>query len=218
MYKFNFYFELTFLKLNLYILINNLQEFTRMKFIFLRGAIILLVISVITLMPCLLLYYLGYTPNLDWNQSATITQCKVYDHIITNKTCSVSCNCASITSVITCDTCYFECYDGYISVTYAIYNNTIEVISNNEFYDNVVDYLNNNYPINESVVCYYQSDDPYDVRVNYKNYIVYLVFFIIFVSLGSLILLVWLSCEIIFKCCYHRDSKNENNNVEMKEI
>lgn len=170
--------------------------------------------GILCLMPCLLLYYLGYEARTDWNKSAVETTCNIISHKIQDRECSYSCNChqtctSSTTSshcTTTCHTCYYTCYDGFIEVKYYIqdsdennkeYDKMIEVYNGYEYYDELYNKMTKNYPVGSQITCYYNSLKPDEVKLKLYEPTVYLAFSIIFAILGGIIVLGWIGFIIL---------------------
>jgi len=160
-------------------------------------------------MPCLLLYYLGYEARLEWNNNALVANCNVTDHKIIDKQCPYSCNCIRTCTgssnnqhcTTTCQTCYYTCFDGYIEVQYNdpydnIYKNLVEICDSYRYYIDVYNKLND-YPLNNNIKCFYNHNNPNEVKIDLYNPVVYFVFFIIFAVLGTIVLIAWIIFEII---------------------
>lgn len=200
----------------------------------LRGFGICLFVSICCLMPCLLLWYLGYEPRKDWNNDAIKTDCTVLSYEIQTEICSYSCNCyttcygsySSRTCTTNCQTCYRDCYDKYIWVSFEIRDqDKLQWLLNLTEFNNVTvgnitfeDYgelviarikifddkdgpgtgkLEKRFPIGEDVKCYYNKNNPTDVELNLKEHSVHFGFFIVFACLGFLICACWFFGEII---------------------
>lgn len=168
-----------------------------------RAIFIPVSILILCLMPALLLYFLGYVENTEWNNDAVETKCTVIGHKVKDDTCYYTCNCVHSTNTHTCATCEYECYHGYVDTNYTVdhinYNKTFGVYDSYEEKDDVVKKLNKNYPIGKKIDCYYQKDDPTDIKRGHVDTNVFLAFFIIFCIVGFIILVVWISLELYCK-------------------
>jgi hypothetical protein len=133
--------------------------------------------AICCLMPALLLYFLGYQVNSDWNHSRIDTGCLVVKHNVYAKTEYDSGREAYLTK-----------YNSYIVVEYTVENATLS----SELYvtkgkDERKEYvwLNKHYPIGETTTCYRDRDDPTIVRLDLKETGIFLGFFIVFIILGA---------------------------------
>jgi hypothetical protein len=176
-----------------------------MKWLLIRGLCVLLAIGIFSLMPALLLYYLGYSSIHSWNRDAVATTCQVINYTIVQHNCSYECNCYDICvkgCTTYCDTCYSTCYDSDIDVSYNTSNGTMFsqiIVYGNQGNPNVtINETLTHYPMNTTFTCYYESSNPSDVRLSYDTDTVYLAFFIVFIVLGGLGLLLWIGLEIGF--------------------
>lgn len=159
--------------------------------------IVFAITSICCIMPALLLYFLGYVANSNWDRAAIKTSCNVTAHQVEIDTCSYECGCYRTTSVTLCNTCYYTCFDGYITLDYVTsngiaYTNTIEIDAGWNYSDDVINDLNKNYPIGNSITCYYNPDNPTNVKLKLANTKVFFGFFIVFCCLGGLIVLGWI--------------------------
>lgn len=175
------------------------------------GALCLL--ALLCLMPALLLYYLGYQARMDWNNGAVQTDCVVVDGYIDIDTCSESCNCYQVCSGsgnqkschTNCNTCYYDCYDVYVRVSYSIDNDTniqseIKVKNDLRHRHDATKVLEKKYKVGSKKGCYYQEDNPTDVRFSLHNPTGYLAGFFIFVILGGLCFICFIGGLIYIYC------------------
>ena len=99
-----------------------------------------------------------------------------------------------------CDLCPYDCYDGSVVVNYTVVDVTPQytvssillVREGYEFESDVTVALNLDYPLYSANECYYQSDDPSDVRYSYDD------------GQGALIasiVLVTLAICLLYYCC-----------------
>jgi hypothetical protein len=176
-----------------------------MSRLWLRGCCVFLAISIVSLMPALLLYYLGYVPINSWNREATATMCQVVDYTMNQHQCSYSCNCRSMCGFKfgcsrACSTCYSTCYDGVIQVTYRVGNATqissITVEGDQGDPNATLSALTSQYPVGSVIPCYYESTNPSDVRLGFNSDHIYLTFFILCLVVGGVIVLIWLAYEL----------------------
>lgn len=190
-----------------------------------RGCCVLLVIGIVSLMPALLLYYLGYAPIYSWNHDAVATTCQIVGYSVVQHQCSYACDCTQTCAFKfgcsrSCSTCYSTCYDGVIHVTYPTGNITetssITVYGNQGNPNATQSDLSSNYLMDSLVRCYYESANPTDVRLGFNSDDTYLIFFIIFIVLGGLGVLIWISYEI---CRYRQTQREEKlaSSVELNE-
>ena len=183
-------------------------------FIFAALAVIA-IIGIFSLMPALLLYFLGVDPRANWNANAIKTECLILNQTAYREECSYDCNCIDRcswngnyqTCTRYCQTCYYPCWYGVINVSYTvpqngIYTSNIRVLDREPDVTSALYDLRQNYPIGNRIFCYYQEKNPTDVSLWYKGYTVYMVFFVIFVVIGGIILIG----ALIVGVCVCRDS------------
>jgi hypothetical protein len=77
-----------------------------------------------------------------------------------------------------------------------IYTTWDEVYSNEDSETEVLQDLEENYSNGTSAACYYQSDDPSDMRLELHSATVFLVFGIIFAILYGAAMLGWIGFEV----------------------
>ena len=169
-------------------------------------ALIVGIVLVILLFICLMLYFVGYKNANEWNNNAEETQCKVIQHKIINQQCSHSCNCVTVCSTgsdgkrtcyQSCQTCYYTCYGGNIVVSYLeTYTHEFNVYSYYSFQSEVTNSLNANYPINSNILCYYNVNNPGDVRLKMEDALGFYIATLVMGIIGLIILAVWLSLEL----------------------
>jgi hypothetical protein len=168
-------------------------------FIYWRGLIVIIVISVVFLMPALLLYYLGFEEGITWNRNAVETTCVITNTYIQTDAHPYNCNCTGTKSRRRCKTCYVNYYDGYIDVTYMADNTsfykTFQVYSSFKDFAIIENNMINNYPNDGNITCYYNPDNPSDSKLNLIDASGFLVVFIILCVLSALILFGWLGYE-----------------------
>lgn len=163
------------------------------------------------LLPCLLFLLLGYVPIHNNNKALVKTFCKIEDYDITYYVCEDTCNCG-----LDCiSTCYRNCTDINIHVSYIInnttYYSTVHVGDMNDY--------STKYPLDNNVVCYYRNDNISMVTFEHKDDIIHLVFFIIFllftvIIIGGIIALAYY--EFIEKTS--TIVTNNDKEIEMKDI
>lgn len=183
-----------------------------MNKIWIRIIIGISAVAICSLMPALLLYFLGYEKALEWNNSAIQTKCLVLENYVQDNTCSYSCNCYQTCSGSTnsrschqhCSTCYKICYDGYVTVSYNDtfdnnYKIDLRVYNSYSSSSSLKTKLNKKYPIGSNRDCYYQRENPRDVKLNSKkNPGIFLGFFITFLVIGFIGLIVWIIIEMFY--------------------
>ena len=97
------------------------------------------------------------------------------------------------------------CYDGSIFVRYLLtYTKSFKVTGG--IYTAVASYLNDNYPVNKIIPCWYQKNDVNDMELDLRNTTGILAFAIVVISLDCIGLLIWFCIE--WFCCrrYEMDS------------
>lgn len=155
----------------------------------------------------------GYVPRNNWNINSVKTECSVDKHIINEGQCSESCNCRTSctytgqTNVCSrhCQTCFYTCYRGYVDIDHTVYNivNETEMkygrniwIITNRWRNNVVNALNQKYPINSTLECYYASDEPIDIRLELEPHMEFLIASLVFFAFAAVIVIGGISFEI----------------------
>lgn len=134
------------------------------------------------------LYLINYQRPLNWNDNSVETKCTIVKHLITGSP----------------ENCK-ECYKGHINVNYrtdsGILNDNILVYRVETDLEYLKSQLQDNYPINSTLPCFYNPDDPSDVRDHLKQ--VSNIPYIILMTLGSLFFVIgslFLSYGIIRYC------------------
>lgn len=150
----------------------------------------------IILMPLLLLYFLGYEAKTKWNEGALETNGTVLDRTINQDTCTESCNCDDKG----CDICYYDCWIVILRLNYTDFNNktwdeSVEASSYLADYDKALD-IYNYFPIGKVVTCYYQKDDPSDVKMRLEKPIGYLIATGVVGGLGFIAIIAYVIVEI----------------------
>jgi hypothetical protein len=130
-----------------------------------RFIIVSSIIFFITLLPSILLYTLGYN-NIT-------TNCTIIDHRILKKSnCSYPCHCLKFVDNtdqfnVCFKRCHKACYIGVVHFRYQIdnydYNEMIQEIQTWK-YNETESYLNQYYPVNSILICYYEKDHHYIKR------------------------------------------------------
>lgn len=164
-----------------------------MKGFLLRGSIIVAIVCLVSLLPCLLIYYLGYNDKVRWNDTCIHTDCLIKNH-----------------SYIFGTNCRNTCYDALIALSYndtfndtfndtlgTNYINNVTVYRNRSNYSAIVTDLHTIYPIGGKVTCYYSPKDPNDVAISFRSAETEKTFIIFFVIIGFLFLFCWLTIETI---------------------
>jgi hypothetical protein len=168
------------------------------------------IISVlILLIPCILF---NSGVGREWNKNAVGSKCFIVDHIIAENKCSYACNCGNVCITIPdqeggtitrcrneCDTCWKLCYNGNIVVevnnletqVFALTDDTINKVSIE---------LNNKYPLNGTVTCYYYKNT---VKFSNEENLVYLGFYIFFTIVAGLVALITLLVELKINDFFH---------------
>lgn len=189
---------------------NKVQTEMDLKYILLRGGIILTLVSILCLLPALLLWFLGYKEKGDWNKTAVETNCLITDHKTPERSCSYSCNCHSTchkstdgqSCSTTCSTCYRQCWDEVMVLQYEYHYivYTKDWVVDTEYSEfEASEQLKEDYPIGSEITCYLNPNNPNDLRLELNNIAIFLGFFIVFVILGGLICSGWIVYESFIK-------------------
>lgn len=159
-----------------------------------------LVYLIVFLMPFLLLYFLGFIAHRDWNANSAETQCLITNHYVNDDTCSYDCACTTdADGQYSCQTCYYSCYKGTIQVSYLeAYTHNFDVILEEDYADTVRNKLAQYYPINSSLTCYYNKDNPSDVKLKREDHNAFYIASICVIVIGSIAFVVWAIVETVF--------------------
>jgi len=185
------------------------MQITKTSWILIRGGITFCSVSVFCFLPFLLLLFLGVQDRTNRNNNLVETTCTIENHFITVGICTESCNCITTctpigetTSCTTrCQTCEYTCYDGFITLEHRTSNDLpfrddVEVYPNRRSETSVENDLNNEYMIGSEIACFYESDNPSEIRLELHDVRIFLGFAITFVILGGLILFCWIAYEL----------------------
>jgi len=167
----------------------------------------------------------GYVANRNHNATQIPAECLCIDHLIVKSRCSYSCRCRTITydcgrtnlcSRTVCDTCYKDCYYGYVNLT--IVNVVYDVFKYVIRYDHehtVINYLNEHFPIGSSTKCYYDKDKHFDISFDLKDEEGPYVAGLVFCLLAALFLVAWGIFELtiliaycVNRCCFKHNKKS----------
>lgn len=162
-----------------------------------RGAFVWGTVLICCLLPALLLFFLGYQVRQDWNDSASETTCIVKDNkVYADGSCYIF------------GRGYYTCYKGYTTVSHIFKD--IEYTS--EFYiekddqeRDIVNYLDHAYAIGSDITCWFQKDEPSNIKLELDDSGIFLGFSITFMALSLIIVVLWLVYEVVDnadeKCC-----------------
>lgn len=163
-----------------------------------------LIITVIFTSIYLLLFFCGYKARNKWNEGAIETECKILDFIARPGTASYteSCRCRQVcgTSCSTvCETCSLPYYNGLLNITYLELYNVVIVVIENKYKDanSMLDELRSKYQINSTIPCYYQRDDPTNLKLHLDDVIVWLICSFIPVLFIVVLWITWATLDII---------------------
>jgi hypothetical protein len=156
----------------------------------------------ILLIPCILF---NSGVGREWNKNAVGTKCFIIDYIIVENECPYNCDCKTVCEIVPdgdggkvtkcfteCDTCLKVCYNGNV----VVYINNIEkevFALTDDTVDSVNLQLNNKYPLNGTVTCYYNKNI---VKFSNEENPVYFGFYIFFTIVAGLVALITLSVEL----------------------
>jgi hypothetical protein len=192
-----------------------------------RSVSVFVTYLIVFFMTFMLLYFLGYCNSFQWNQHAILTNATIIEHEILLRRCSERCNCHTYCSVISngkstytactthCDTCYYDCYDGIAIAAYSpqMENRTEELTFKIVAYEGSrKNYSLDQYPLNSTISVYYHSQDHTDVSLSLKDAKGYFVGAMCVISIGSFLLVVYLTVEIVFftkKYCQTQNLYNQ---------
>lgn len=188
-----------------------------MKNFLIRCGSVSIILSILCLMPALLLFLLGYEPRMTWNKTSIETECNVTSHVVEQSQCSESCNCRKTCTGTTnsrhcsrhCQTCYYTCYDSYITVEYkdesfSTFRSMILIENDKRRMDKLVNNLNKKYPLYNEITCYYNVDDPNQVKLKLYNPVGYMVGGILFLLFGGGLFIFYMVFEFNKSSSFHR--------------
>jgi hypothetical protein len=177
----------------------------------------------------MLCFTAGYINNKNFNEHQVYATCTVISSQVVSDRCSYSCNCDSKGQ--NCATCYYTCYNGWITVSIpAITQGTqVDVVDHLQTSNDVTLYLQNKYPLGSSFGCYYNNDvnttGTVQVQLGLKDYItsynvglafggiaaVAVLIFIVLMAYGFLPLLFECIGDSFANCCgnirRHKDQR-----------
>lgn len=178
-------------------------------------------IVITTVFISFILYYQGYYKPTVWNRNAVQTNCLVNNHSIINKTCSYHCNCTVACEsdniefqycIYFCNICKNICYDGTINASYMVNNKTVynwyTVINGKNISKMVKMELEESYPINTNIVCYYNKHNSTDSRIILRDYLEYFYASILTIICCISFLMGWLIAGV---CLSYTRTKIEND-------
>ena len=154
-----------------------------------------------------------FIPQENFIHDAVQGSCNVIGHDVTPDTCSYSCNCVTTCTYTstsqscqqTCQTCYYTCYDGSILLSYQYNNNQyanwMSVETKVDSSNQVANDLNNKYPLNHTITCFFDKFNPNDVRLSKGSEAGFIAGIVIFSIIGFILLVVWLVLCINWKDC-----------------
>lgn len=169
---------------------------------------IFLIVFIVTLLIGTICLLAGWYTHRNHNNDQIPAQCLCVSHTITATKCSYSCNCHSYTyscgspnhfcSSTQCDTCYKDCYDGLVTLTILdIVSDVLIFIVNSDSLSALENELNKDYPINGTVPCYYDDNNPKTISFALADengpFIAAMVFF----ALAGVTLLLWCTIELL---------------------
>ena len=186
---------------------------------------ILLGIIVITL----IIFGAGYYTRLVWNNNAVETPCTILKNQVTScvicdatydEKCHCQQDCTTGSCNTHCDTCTRSYAAGKITVNYlGTYTMDVVVIDDNEKIkgDQMQAVLNERYPVNSTLPCYYQPDNPEDFKLYLNETFGWLVATYVFIGIIGLFLFVWVIIEIVrgVKRCVRSNKKDD---ITKKEV
>ena len=179
---------------------------------------LVIILSIIAI----LLYFPGYKARNVWNENAVETSCYILDHLVQstgNSYVAYDCDCHTVYRAsgptTECSACQHYYYRGSVRVEY--YDNyildVVVIEASKEYGDNVNKIsgkLNNDYPINTTIPCYYQKDDPKNFRLQLDDVRGWLIASYFFVAVIILLLSVWAILDIVRGCRkLHRYCRSE---------
>lgn len=110
-------------------------------------------------------FYLTSDP---WNNTAIETQCSIVNTSIVPDVCTYRCNCVLDGKIEVCQTCFQGCFDVTLFLMYDSNYTTIVTIGTTLQFSAAVVTLGN-YPVNSTIECYYNENNPSDVRLQLED-------------------------------------------------
>jgi hypothetical protein len=154
------------------------------------GSVTMLLITI------LIILYAIKDKETSWNQNAIKTKCIIINYVITSDS-----YCPQQTSF--CNTGYI----GSIMVRYNIskdydgsINSTVWNVCGDQYYDIMIQCLHDNYKLNNTISCYYNRNDPSDVKLQLDNIVmidIMILIGVIFIILFALISIIY---ELYIEC------------------
>lgn len=154
----------------------------------------------------ILLYFINGEDDIIWNQSAVKTKCTIKGHQTFGSICTCLCDCNNVLDFKLCNTSQYECFSGYIIVNYndtigktyyayiEIYpaqsENIYEMTNTNE--TKIQQNLDNYYPIYERINCYYDDDNPGNIKLYVRNFTLVYIYIILFACIMCFFPICWL--------------------------
>ena len=180
--------------------------------LYIRAAVFIAAIILIFLLPAFLMYFLGFKPRENNIDRYIETRCYIAQHDIRKVSCPYECNCNyNINNKYVCDTCYTDCYNGYVHIEYMIGDKKHDIIKptiNRTTEEEIIKVLDHDAPINSYIACSYRknnhSDITFDLDAEIDNYKSkesahsYYLGFIFFCMTGGMIFMTWVLGEIIY--------------------
>lgn len=109
----------------------------------------------------------------------------------------------SQTCTTICQTCYYTCYDGYITVQFLdeysniTYQGQKEVVSGYSYSSNVVSYLNSYFPMYATYTCFFNTRNPSDWKFTEDNPRGYYIAAITVAAACAVLIIGWLIVRAI---------------------
>jgi len=157
---------------------------------------------------CLLIIHLIYCASslIGYNE----TECNIISHYIQDITYNQS-GCLLVDGFLVCGnfctlykihknrTCTPPYFSAIISINYLEnYTKNATVINNYEFMSHLLYELNTNYPINSTIPCFYETENPNKVTLQLNQH---------YVFCAAMLLVLWLGYKALY------DIPDQNNNI-----
>lgn len=162
--------------------------------------------SVCIVMPCLLLYFLGYAPNSDFARHAVESACTVRSSTIVEKTCTYSCNCYTTCVTIGkstictphCSVCSYQCFPLTVTFSYnvsnALYYKPV-LVGTYESKQNALYSQSNNYKDGFVYKCFFDERDGWNLKFEVPSATGYYVAIWLVATFGALFLVAYCVAE-----------------------
>ena len=143
----------------------------------------------------LIFYFVGYRAGQKWNGNSKKAECTIMGHDVIEDWENYACGNINGVTILCLDIVYVAYVDVIYTVNNTQYSNILRVNSYSSEI-NAFNKLNNSYPINGKIICYYDSNNPNISKLYLVNTSIYLIAFFIFLIMGIIIAIIPCICEL----------------------